>query len=458
MEDFLPAKYFVGIKLAVLAGAVLLVWPALLNAYPIVFSDTHAFLVQASQPRMVWDKPWVYGAFLLALHGRTTLWLPLAAQGLILSHLLWLLAEMQGRAGAARHLVLCALLAGGSAAPWFAALLMPDIFAPVTVLGLYLLAYGNQLGRWRRGWLHALAAFAIAAHLSHLVLAAGCLAVIAILRWRRLAVTCAPLLAALAILIATNLAGYGRFAVSPYGAVFALARLTADGIAGPVILRACPAAGWHMCDWANRLPSSSDDFLWNGSGPVWTAPDGPIGLAPEAGAIVARTLREDPFGVLRVALANTRTQLTMVALGDTLGPDWLDGSITGSLRAYFPPEELRRFAAGVQAQGHLAAWAASLNPPHAVLLVLGAGATLVILLHRRTAMNLRGLAALILAGLLANAVATGALSGPHDRYQARIAWLVLLPPALVLLRSARAFQPRPATSAPASRSHPAGSR
>lgn len=43
---------------------------------------------------------------------------------------------------------------------------------------------------------------------------------------------------------------------------------------------------------------------------------------------------------------------------------------------------------------------------------------------------LQGLAVLALTGLLANAAATGALSGPHDRYQARIAWLVVLPPLL----------------------------
>ncbi len=39
-----------------------------------------------------------------------------------------------------------------------------------------------------------------------------------------------------------------------------------------------------------------------------------------------------------------------------------------------------------------------------------------------------GLAAVVLTALLANAFATGALSGPHDRYQARLAWLVLLAP------------------------------
>ena len=35
---------------------------------------------------------------------------------------------------------------------------------------------------------------------------------------------------------------------------------------------------------------------------------------------------------------------------------------------------------------------------------------------------------------VANAFATGALSKPHDRYQARVAWLLLLPPLLYAAR------------------------
>jgi hypothetical protein len=49
--------------------------------------------------------------------------------------------------------------------------------------------------------------------------------------------------------------------------------------------------------------------------------------------------------------------------------------------------------------------------------------------------DMRALALLLLvcAGVLANAFATGALSKPHYRYQTRIAWLLVIPP-LVLLR------------------------
>ena len=60
---------------AILAGAVLLAWPAVLNGYPLVFSDTGGFLHQTLGPLMLWDKPWVYGPFLHLFHWRVSLWL-----------------------------------------------------------------------------------------------------------------------------------------------------------------------------------------------------------------------------------------------------------------------------------------------------------------------------------------------------------------------------------------------
>ena len=212
--------------ISVLAGALLLAWPAVLNGFPIVFSDTHAFLVQAGEPQMVWDKPFVYGPFLL-LHGGITLWLPLAAQCVIVSHLLWLARAAFAVPRAGFHLGLCAVLAIGSAAPWFASLLMPDIFAPVAVLGLFLLGFAPALSRGQRVWLVGLTGFAIASHLSYLPLA-GVVGVVAWL-WGGRRIVLAPLLLALGVLLAGNAIGHGRLGISPYGSVFALARLITDG-------------------------------------------------------------------------------------------------------------------------------------------------------------------------------------------------------------------------------------
>lgn len=424
---------------ALIAGAVLLAWPALVNGFPIVFSDTHAFLVQGGEPQMVWDKPFIYGPLLALLHLRVTLWLPLAAQCLLVSHMLWRARAAFAPPTPRFHLALCAALALLSAAPWFASLLMPDILAPVVALSLFLLGF-TQHSRPMRAWLILLATIAIASHLSYLPLALALTLLALLLRAHRAILL--PLPAALALLLATNVVGHGRWAISPYGAVFALARLVSDGPAQATLAEQCPRPDWKLCAWQGRFPADSDDFLWKEWAPVWST-GGPQALAPEAGAIVRATLLGQPRAVLASALANTAEQLTRTALGDTLGNDWLESSITGSLRAYFPAAEMARFRAGLQMNERLRPIAAPLNPLHLAALLVGGGATLAIAWRRRCTPQ-GSFAAMVLVALLANAAAAGALSRPHDRYQARIAWLVLLPPLLTIGSRAAAGSAAPA--------------
>ncbi|WP_431270982.1 hypothetical protein [Dankookia sp. P2] len=437
----------------ILAGAALLVWPAALNHYPLVFSDTGALLAQTVQGWAIWDKPLVYGPLLHALHWRVTLWLPLAGQGLVLSWLVWLVQRSLGGATAGRHVLLCAGLAAATAAPWFTALLLPDWLAPALVLATYLLGFAwDGLGRAERAGVALLALLAAAAHLSHLPIAAALvLLVLAVRRTARPALRCAlPLAGAMALLLATNAWAHGRFALSPYGAVFALARLVGDGPAARTVEARCPAAGWHLCRWAGRLPRDSDDFLWSGEGPVWAAradgaaPGGPISLAPEAAAILAETLWREPLGVLRAAAGNAWRQLGMVRVGDTLGPENLQASVARQLALGFPPAEQARFAASLQARGVLPAAAAPFLLLHPAALLLGAAG--VLLASWRARGRMLGLMLCVLVGLGANALATGALSGPHDRYQARIAWLL---PLAALLAAPRALREDNVKGAPA---------
>ncbi|WP_149538908.1 hypothetical protein [Siccirubricoccus phaeus] len=416
--------------LALPAGAALLLWPAALNGYPLLFSDTGAFLAQTVQGWAVWDKPFIYGPALHLFHGRVTLWGPVAAQALALSWLLRLTARVLGRPG--WHLPLCALLALGSAAPWFTATLMPDWLAPALVLAMFLLGFGGAALRRAEHWgVAALAVLAVAAHLSHLPLAVALLVAVLGLRGWRAAGRCAlPVALAVGLLLGSNLWAQGRLALSPYGTVFALARLVADGPAARTIMARCPGAGWHLCAWAGRLPADADDFLWSGDGPVWgkrtdgARPGGPISLAPEATAILRETLLREPGAVLLAALRNAARQLVLLRVGDTLGPENLALFVGRQLALGFPPAEQARFAAGRQARGELPAAAAPFLWPHLPLLGVGLGLTLWV--AWRGAGVGRGLAVLVLLGLLANAAATGALSGPHDRYQARMAWLLLV--------------------------------
>ncbi len=441
---------------AVIIGALLLIWPAFVNGYPLVFSDTAALANMAMEPTIGWDKPWVYGPFLLATDWRVSLWGPVIAQGLIVSAVLWQVFALLGgnpRNRPARHLALCLLLAVGSTAPWFTALLMPDVFTPLVVLCVFLLAYAPFSLR-----IAVVGAVAVAVHLAHLVLAAACIAVVLLLRPRRVLVCAIPLAAALGVLLATNYIGNGVVAISPFGSVFALARLQADGPAADYLHAACPAAAPHFCGWAAQLPMDSDAFLWGPDGPIWANQSGPTRVAAEAAHVVAATVAGYPREVAAAALRNTVRQLAMVRVGDALVPDYLKDTVGLLLSTYFPPFETRWFDASRQVAGTLPALAAPLVPLQLTLMVLGAAGTLatIVVAWRRRDGALAGFALLVLVGVAANAAATGALSGPHGRYQARIAWLLLLPP---LAAVTRLRPPLPAgAAAPALHNRPPASR
>jgi hypothetical protein len=434
---------------AILAGAAMLVWPALLNGYPLLFSDTGAFLHQtAPTPLVIWDKPHVYGPLMHLAHWRVTLWLPMLAQGLAVSHLLWLLTRvLRGGPAPGAHLLACLGAAALTTAPFTVALLMPDVFAPITLLALLLLGFWrDSLTRAEAGWLALLAMLGIATHLSHLVLA-GAVVLAVLLVGRSLRATlrvAAPLLGAVLILLGSNLWGHGRAVLSPHGATFGLARLQADGPAAAVIRARCaafePGVGWYLCAFTGRLPMDSDGFLWEPDSPVNQAPDGTprfLGgalLSPEAGEILGETLRAEPLWVAGAMLRNTLRQLVMATAGDTLAESHLAAAVRPRIAEAFPARELAAFESSLQARGRLAAVAAPFLWPHGPVLVLGAALALLAWRAAIRGGDRRriGLLVGLLVGVTANAFATGALSKPHLRYEARILWLVPIVAALSL--------------------------
>jgi hypothetical protein len=445
---------------AVLLGALLLLWPALVNGYPLLFSDTGAFLHQTLGPLMIWDKPWIYGPLLHLFHWRQSLWLPAIAQALAVSWLLWLAQRVvRGRAGGWAHVGLCAGLGALTTAPFSVALLMPDILAPVTVIGLFLLGLGwDALSRVERVALVLLASVAIAAHLSHLPLALAMIVMVGVLSLRVVPALRAalPLLAAALLLLATNGVGHGRVSLSPHGSTFLLARLVADGPAARTIAAECPARGWYLCAWAGRLPTDSDVFLWAPDSPVNRDAEGRarfLGgalLSDEAREIVAETLRREPLTVAAAMAENTIRQVLLVTIGDTLTPDHLAAAVAPRIAGSFPPAEQRGYAAALQVQDLLLARLAPIIPVAPAILLASLLLAPVLLIRAIRDGRRRAAQLLIVAvvALGANALATGGLSKPHLRYQARIAWLLPFAVGLLLLPAARRDEPPAVVAAP----------
>jgi hypothetical protein len=158
-------------------------------------------------------------------------------------------------------------------------------------------------------------------------------------------------------------------------------------------------------------------------------------------------------------LKNMTAQLWMLQLGDTLHPDHLDVTVAKSVRQYFAPAELERLNSSRQMKDTLAAdavwfsrvsvWVFYFSVVFGLYVLFNAwrkrgvkpknGLTQPALerespnaaLERKHTKLVVSFILMLWLGVAANAFATGALSKPHHRYQARIAWLLVLPPLLL---------------------------
>jgi hypothetical protein len=193
-----------------------------------------------------------------------------------------------------------------------------------------------------------------------------------------------------------------------------------DGPGLAALHRDCPTTQWRLCPFLADFPTNSDDFLWTHDSPLNQA-GGPKLVSSEADAIIRAAIYADPIGELHAALANTLTQLTQFASGDGLTP-W-PAEVTPWVTRYFPAREQAAYAAARQQQGTLAV------PPvlariHQIVALAGIVACALLLPGAwRDRPPCAGLVLAVLLVLPLSAAITGALSGPHDRYQARIMWL-----------------------------------
>jgi hypothetical protein len=221
-------------------------------------------------------------------------------------------------------------------------------------------------------------------------------------------------------LCTVNLAAHGRFAVSPYGNVFLLARVIYDGPGMTALRRDCPTQPWRLCPFLDRFPADSDAFLWSRQSPPNLA-GGPKLVSQDAGAIIAAALRTDPAGEFDATLENTVTQLERFDSGDGMEP-W-PAQVTPWIQRDFPAREQSAYAAARQQNGTLIL-PPDLSAIHKLVSLLGVAGCLWLLpgAYRSRSPALGFIVAVLLA-LPVSAAITGGLSAPHDRYQSRIMWL-----------------------------------
>jgi hypothetical protein len=428
-------------------------WPALYNRYPVLYPDSISYLEGGRLvARAIFlhrfstnygGRSLIYSLGILPMHWNITPWPVVASQALLTAYLIWLVVRsIVPRRTVISYLALLIPLSLLTSLGWFVSLIMPDILGPVLYLSIYLLVFAEEtLSPRERLAVVLIAWWAVASHITHLILASGlCALLVAVLlvqgqparRWLGVISKVAMIiLLAAAAHLALHTYLYGRPSLTGRRPAFLMARVIADGPGRWYLQQRCGEVKFAICDHVHQIRSgmSSDDFLWERQG-IWdsASPTTQERLRAEETSFVLATLRTYPRAELAIAASNFWEQLRTFALWG-YGPDpWISEAFDRAL-----PGARSRYLQTRQAQGALPGEFSTTAQNWMVMTALGLILALTTLRYRHLSSRLVGLTVIIVSMTIANALVTGIFSLVEDRYQSRVIWLLPLLAGLFVL-------------------------
>ena len=428
------------IWLSAVAIPLMLVGPALWNGYPLLQYDTGGYLARWYEGYLVPSRSTVFGLY-LHFGEDSSFWINLGIQALATLWILQLTLRMFGMVRPWRLAGLSVVLILTTALPWLASTLLTDIFAGLSVLSLFILVlHGEKISGIEKILLFGFTAFAAATHSATLAVLFGlCCAGWIVRPFLRARIAIAGLaqgsltiVVGALMLLSANFALSGQFAWTPGGYGVAFGRMLQDGIVAQYLRDHCPQANLKLCPYRDALPKTADQFLWGNS--MFNTLGRFKGMNDEMGFIVTHSLAEYPLWQAEAAFAATAQQLVHVATGEGTN-GWIPHTY-GIIEHYLPAQLTAMRAAHQQ---HWDINFAAINRVHvpvalaSILLVFSISGRAI---WRRRFDDLALLAAAVSLALLGNAFICGVISGPHDRYGARMAWIATF---VVLIAAIRHF-------------------
>lgn len=410
-----------------MALPLLMLAPAFWNGYPLLQWDTGGYLARWYEGYLVPSRSTVFGLYLH--YGESFgFWTNLAVQSLATLWLLQLTLRVLSMMQTFRFVAISLCLIVATALPWLASMLLTDIFAGLSILSLFLLVIGaGRTSTLEKISLFVFTAFAAATHSATL----GVLLGLCIAGWMArpflkqrlplagLAQASLTIVAGGLMLVSANYALSGKLAWTPGGYGVAFGRMMQDGIVARYLNDRCPRERYKLCPYRNELPATADEFLWGKS--MFNTLGRFEGMNDEMGYIVVQSIKDYPAWQAGAALRAMGQQLLHVATGE--GTDGWIPHTRGIIERYIPAQAAPMRAARQQ-NWQLDFTAINwLHVPVALASMLGLLALLAHALANRRLDDLTLLAATVTLALLGNAFICAVISGPHDRYGARMVWV-----------------------------------
>jgi hypothetical protein len=416
------------------AAVCTLLWVALVNGYPIVFSDTGSYLLTGEMLIALWPfRSPGYSMFTKLTSLGISAWLVVGVQAIIVVYVLDKTCEyLLGNERRYRDICLLAsvsILAALTSLPWLVSQLMPDVFAGLVFLSSFLLVFNDQLRLKNRLSLAAILMISTAAHTSLLPIATLFVTLLIIVKFvvrqRRAAAFRKAMLASLVVpLIAAGLSTatlnyrmHLGFKFSPSGQLFMMSRLFADGLAADFLRENCPKRPFLACRYLSNLPRTQTEFLFQNRLLLKELTEHP----EEMNEIVRGTLATYKLRFLTSSIKEALLQFAAIRTGDEVRSFKANAWDSNALGQVFPGD-YRAFLHSKQSRAQFLPLANAAAPIDTVACWLSVAICLGFVCFKAAA-RLNHFFYAAMAFLLINAAVCATFSGVFDRYQSRVAWL-----------------------------------
>jgi len=436
--------------LYLILSSFIILWPAIYNGYPLFYGDSALYIAASNifgnlskTNELPHTSGIGYALFIRIVTWRSTLYLVVFAQALILNILIYYTLKVLLPATKIFqfHLPIITLLSFFSSMSWTVNQLMPDIFTSYLVLSVFLFYSWNKKSRGMYIFLSTIIIISILAHLTNITISAMIIGLLfisflfmriykkdLIIVVRRTLIIIGLLFISLLILVGLNIKYYNYTGLSQTSNIFFIARLMDAGFMPEFLNEKCPEKSYDMCRYKSNLSNSYEDFLWSPESEFNKTGGWNLKAHDEYKMIIHDVLTTPKYLIkfLYNCGIHSVNQLITFKIGEGLNSsnDEKSSQYQTVIR-YFDKKEFREnFINSRQMKGKLTFDRVNLN--NYILLFLSLAIILWIFIEYKFDRNMILFSFIIISSVIVNAVATSSLSSVFNRFQSRIIWMIPL--------------------------------
>ncbi len=428
-----------------LLAIVLIIWPAIYNGFPLVYSDSGTYLHSSTDLITPMDRPIYYGFFLRITAMKEYTWIAVIMQGLIGAFLIKDLLSIYFK----KHLlsislIVLLLLAVFTGLPWYASQLMPDIFTAFAGVCVILLLKKTDAQMYQKILYFCLLFLSIGVHLSNTLIIGLVVMVLFTYDFIRLKGKIKSIILSYSAIFVTCLIGLISHSTINYiqHGVFKTSRgtdlfLAAKCLETPLLKTYMNDNPHHISipfsDQIDSIPNSTCAFLWDSKSPLNKAGVDRIKTSESYGPVIKDLLSIPKYRrlFLKEMFNSSLVQVKFHSIGSGLLSYQENSAPMSAIKNSFD-RDLYSYRHAIQYSEDLeyfyprilSKWVFNCS----ILICL------IVLFVRKLRTELLALFIFTFAILYWNAFITAGLANIYDRLQVRVVWLLTFTAIVVIIK------------------------